>query len=232
MKKFHAPRRSTMPLSDASIRQAKSSEKVVRLYDSGGLYLEVTPSGSKLWRWKFRIAGKERRLALGTYPATGLKEARQRRDQAKGQLEAGTDPSAAKRADKLCSQDQAANSFEKVAIEWLHVKKHEWVLPRFYGHFQKSRCWPKAAFMHKRRKFSQEFKRGAVEQGRGCELGIRETLSARWKREAEQQGATAFKGSGAPRDEKLAAVKREISPVKKERDFLRKAATFFAKTSS
>ena len=120
-----------MPLSDASIRQAKSSEKVVRLYDSGGLYLEVTPSGSKLWRWKFRIAGKERRLALGTYPATGLKEARQRRDQAKGQLEAGTDPSAAKRADKLCSQDQAANSFEKVAIEWLHVKKHEWTEKQF-----------------------------------------------------------------------------------------------------
>ncbi len=95
--------------------------------------------------------------------------------------------------------------------------------------------------MSKRRKFSPEFKRGAVEQARqpgvSCaqvarELGIRDTLLARWKREAEQQGTAAFKGSGAPRDEELAAVKRELARVKKERDFLREAATFFAKTSS
>ena len=73
--------------------------------------------------------------------------------------------------------------------------------------------------MSKRRKFSPEFKRGAVEQARqpggSCaqearELGIRDTLLARWKREAEQQGATALKGSGAPRGEDLAAVKREL----------------------
>lgn len=95
--------------------------------------------------------------------------------------------------------------------------------------------------MSKRRKFSPEFKRGAVEQARqpgvSCaqvarELGVQDSLLARWKREAEQQGATAFKGSGAPRDEELAAVKRELARVKKERDFLREAATFFAKTSS
>jgi transposase len=64
------------------------------------------------------------------------------------------------------------------------------------------------------------------------ELGIRDTLLTRWRREALQQGTTAFKGSGAPRDEELAAVKRELARVKKERDFLREAATFFAKTSS
>jgi len=88
--------------------------------------------------------------------------------------------------------------------------------------------------MSKRRKFSAEFKRGAVEQakqpGVSCaqvarELGIRENLLTRWKREANSQGPVAFGGSGTPRDEELARVK-------KERDFLREAATFFAKGSS
>ncbi|SFN52684.1 transposase [Dokdonella immobilis] len=95
--------------------------------------------------------------------------------------------------------------------------------------------------MSKRRKFSAEFKRGAVEQatrpGVSCaqvarELGIRDSLLTRWKREAEQQGQTAFGGTGTPRDEELARLKRELARVKKERDFLREAATFFAKGSS
>ncbi|QIK80563.1 integrase arm-type DNA-binding domain-containing protein [Lysobacter sp. HDW10] len=120
-----------MPLSDTSIRQAKSTDKAVRLYDSGGLYLEVTPSGSKLWRWKFRIAGKERRLALGSYPATSLKDARQKRDLAKGQLESGVDPSASRRAEKIAGQDHHSNSLERIAHEWLYVKKHEWTEKQF-----------------------------------------------------------------------------------------------------
>ena len=95
--------------------------------------------------------------------------------------------------------------------------------------------------MLKRRKFSTEFKRGAVEQakqpGVSCaqvarELGIRENLLTRWKRESNSQGPVAFGGSGTPRDEDLARLKRELAPVKKERDFLREAATFFAKGSS
>ena len=95
--------------------------------------------------------------------------------------------------------------------------------------------------MSKRRKFSVEFKRGAVEQasqpGVSCaqvarELGIRENLLSRWKREANSQGQVAFNGSGTPRDEELARLKRELARVKKERDFLREAATFFAKGSS
>ena len=88
--------------------------------------------------------------------------------------------------------------------------------------------------MTKRRKFSVEFKRGALEQasqpGVSCaqvarELGIRDNLLTRWKREAGSQGNSAFAGTGTPRDEELARVK-------KERDFLREAATFFAKASS
>lgn len=95
--------------------------------------------------------------------------------------------------------------------------------------------------MSKRRKYSPEFKRGAVEQvrqpGIKCaqvarELGIPANLLTRWKREAEREGRQAFGGSGKPRDEEVANLKRELARVKKERDFLREAATFFARESS
>jgi len=95
--------------------------------------------------------------------------------------------------------------------------------------------------MSKRRKFSAEFKRGAVQQasqpGVSCaqvarELGIRDNLLTRWKREAESQEKVAFGGTGTPQDQELAQLKRELARVRKERDFLREAATFFAKGSS
>lgn len=95
--------------------------------------------------------------------------------------------------------------------------------------------------MSKRRKFSAEFKRGAVEQARqpgvSCaqvarELGIRDNLLTRWKRELEGSGKGAFVGSGTARDEEMSRLKRELARVTKERDFLRAAATFFAKGSS
>lgn len=95
--------------------------------------------------------------------------------------------------------------------------------------------------MSKKRKYSPEFKRGAVEQARqpgvSCaqiarELGIGANLVTRWKREAEAEGRSAFGGTGSPRDEELSRLKRELARVKKERDFLRDAATFFARESS
>ena len=95
--------------------------------------------------------------------------------------------------------------------------------------------------MSKRRKFSAEFKRGAVEQasqaGVSCaqvarELGIGDNLLTRWKREAQSQGKVIFGGAGTPRDEEMALLKRELARIRKERDFLREAATFFAKGSS
>ncbi len=95
--------------------------------------------------------------------------------------------------------------------------------------------------MSQRREFSAEFKRGAVEPasqpGVSCaqvarELGIRDTLLTRWKREAQNLRAAAFAGTGTPRDEELARLKRELARVTKERDVLREAATFFAKGSS
>ena len=96
--------------------------------------------------------------------------------------------------------------------------------------------------MTKRRKYSAEFKREAVamtrQPGASCreialDIGINPNLLSRWKREAEQDGTDkAFRGSGAPRDEELARLKRELAKIKQERDFLREAATFFAKGSS
>jgi transposase len=95
--------------------------------------------------------------------------------------------------------------------------------------------------MSKRRRYSREFKQGAVEQcqqpGISCaqvarELGIGANLLTRWKREFEATGGRAFGGTGSPRDEEVTRLKRELARVKKERDFLREAATFFAKESS
>jgi transposase len=95
--------------------------------------------------------------------------------------------------------------------------------------------------MSKRRKFTADFKRGAVDQlnqpGVTCaqiarELGIGANLLTRWKRELEQSGRSAFGGTGTPRDEEVAALKRELARVKKERDFLREAATYFARESN
>lgn len=72
-----------MPLSDTALRAAKPADKPYRLYDTNGLYVEVTTAGGKLWRLKYRFDGKEKRLALGAYPDVSLKDARERRDNAR-----------------------------------------------------------------------------------------------------------------------------------------------------
>lgn len=110
-----------MPLTDTAIRNAKPSDKPIRLFDGGGLYLEVSPSGGKWWRLKYRFAGKEKRLSLGVYPEIGLKEARDRREAAKRLLADGVDPSVERKVQRVATFERAANSFEAVAREW-HVK--------------------------------------------------------------------------------------------------------------
>jgi Arm DNA-binding domain len=80
-------------LTDTAIRAAKPREKSYKLFDGLGLYLEVAPTGSKLWRLKYRHDGRENRLALGAHPDTSLKLARERRDDARRLLAAGIDPS-------------------------------------------------------------------------------------------------------------------------------------------
>jgi integrase len=106
-------------LTDAAIRAAKPRQKSYKLFDGHGLYLEVVPTGSKLWRLKYRHDGRENRLALGAHPATSLKEARERRDAARRQLGAGIDPSSQRQAEKLAT----ANTFEAIAREWLALQE-------------------------------------------------------------------------------------------------------------
>ena len=107
-----------MALTDVKIKNAKPGEKTVRLFDGGGLYLEIAPAGGKWWRLKYRFAGKEKRISLGVYPEVGLKDARERRDEARKLLTRGVDPGDAKKARKAASMERAANSFEVIAREW------------------------------------------------------------------------------------------------------------------
>lgn len=90
------PRKAT-PLTDSAIKVAKPKDSPYKLTDGQGLYLEVTPNGSKLWRLKYRFNGKEKRLALGAYPTVSLQQARQRRADARELLAQGADPSAEKK---------------------------------------------------------------------------------------------------------------------------------------
>ena len=78
-----------IPLSDMKIQKAKSKDKPVTLFDGGGLFLMITPTGGKLWRFKYRFDGKEKKLAFGTYPEISLLGARKRRDEARSQLAHG-----------------------------------------------------------------------------------------------------------------------------------------------
>ena len=110
-------------LTDTRIRTTKPAAKPVRLYDERGLYLEVTPSGGRWWRLKYRIDSREKLLSMGTYPDTGLKAARAKRDHARELLAQGVDPSDARRAEKATKSEQASNSFEAVAREW-HTTVH------------------------------------------------------------------------------------------------------------
>ena len=111
-----------MPLTDTTIRNTKPGAKPKRLFDSGGLYLEVSPTGSKLWRLKYRIAKREKRLAFGIYPEVSLKDARVKRDDARKLLAAGIDPSAQRKA----AEHQSASGFEIVAREWFTKFSPNW----------------------------------------------------------------------------------------------------------
>ena len=107
-----------MPLTDTAIKKAKPGAKPSKLSDGKGLYLLVSPAGSKLWRWKYRVLGKEKVLALGAYPAVSLAQAREGQDTARKMLASGNDPMVVRKADKLASQAAAENSFESVARKW------------------------------------------------------------------------------------------------------------------
>ncbi len=115
-----------IPLSDVKVRNAKPKEKDYKLADGGGLYLLVSSTGGKLWRFKYGYGGKEKLLALGVYPIVGLSDARQRRDDAKKLLDNGVDPSINRKAAKAARNEAIENCFEMVAREWHGHKKDEW----------------------------------------------------------------------------------------------------------
>ena len=108
-----------MPLTQFAITKAAPSDKPYKLADFGGLHLLVLPNGSKLWRFRYRFAGRENMLALGAYPSTALAEARTKRDDAKKLLASGTDPSRQRRLEKLAAVTAAQNTFGAVAAEYL-----------------------------------------------------------------------------------------------------------------
>lgn len=115
-----------MPLTDVKARTAKPEAKPYKLGDSGGLYLLVATSGSKLWRWKYRLEGKENVLALGDYPSTSIADARRARDEAKLLVKRGIHPTHHKREAKVRQAAERANTLEAVAKEWIEKKKPRW----------------------------------------------------------------------------------------------------------
>lgn len=108
-----------MSLSDTAIRNAKPTNKAFKMYDQQGLFIQITPSGGKWWRFKFRFNGKENLLSLGTYPEVSLKTAREKRDEARRLLAEGVNPSEQRKAHKASKRNNAINSFESIAREWL-----------------------------------------------------------------------------------------------------------------
>jgi len=107
-----------MPLTDTAIRNAKPDAKTKRLYDEKGMYLEISPSGGKWFRLKYRIGGIEKRISLGVYPDVSLKTARDVRDALRKQISSGIDPAQARQLQKLIQANEAGNTFEAVAREW------------------------------------------------------------------------------------------------------------------
>lgn len=101
-----------MALTDTAIRNAKPKAKPYKIYAGDGLFLLVSPKGGKWWRFKYRVAGKEKLLSLGVYPEIGLKLARERCLQACRDMENGIDPAVNRKALKFASPESTENSFE------------------------------------------------------------------------------------------------------------------------
>lgn len=107
-----------MPLTDTAVKKAKPGVKPVKLTDGKGMYLLVTVGGAKLWRWKYRVLGKEKVMSLGAYPDVSIAQARDGLDKARKLLADGEDPMAKRKADKATRRTAADNCFEAVARQW------------------------------------------------------------------------------------------------------------------
>ena len=116
-----------MPLTSQQIRNVKAEPtRTLKLFDGGGLYLEITPKGSKRWRLKYRYNRKEKLISLGLFPTISLKEARTRRDEARGLLSNNIDPSEHRKKAKQVAVAHILDSFEHVAHEWISRNEAVW----------------------------------------------------------------------------------------------------------
>jgi len=115
-----------MKLKDTALKNAKPKDKAYKLFDGGGLYLEVTPAGGKYWRLKYRFGGKENRLALGVYPEVSLAAAREKRHETRELLRNNINPAIKRKMMKSASAGAGANSFEVVGREWLAKFSPNW----------------------------------------------------------------------------------------------------------
>jgi integrase len=109
-------------LTDTKVRALKPRETTYKLSDSGGLFLQIQPNGSRLWRMAYRFHGKQKTAAFGIYPAVSLSDARARRDDAKRRLRSGADPGAVVKAEKAAVIAASANTFSAIAGEWMQRK--------------------------------------------------------------------------------------------------------------
>lgn len=114
---------TTSNLQDSAVRAAKPQDKLYRLRDGGGLFCEVLTSGAKVWRYNYRIHGKQKTFTIGKYPDTSLSDARTSRDDAKKLVSSGVDPSQLKQINKKTLTE---NTFQKIAEVWLKHQKPEW----------------------------------------------------------------------------------------------------------
>ena len=115
-------------LTDLQCRKAKAADKPFKKTDGGGLHLDVTPAGGKLWRYRYEFAGKERLLSIGPYPAVSLTDARAARDSAKAAQREGRDPSVAKKIQRAKVAGSDSATFEAIAREWYSLNKSRWSL--------------------------------------------------------------------------------------------------------
>lgn len=115
-----------MPLTDIKIRQAKAAGKALKFADAAGLYLEVKPNGSKLWRYRYRIAGRENLFAIGEYPQISLADARKARDEARGLIKQGRHPAHARQSERTQQINANALTFKAIAEEWIAKKRSRW----------------------------------------------------------------------------------------------------------
>lgn len=115
----------TMSLNDRQINNLKASEKALKLSDGGGLYVHVTPQGTKLWRMAYRFNGLQKLLSFGAYPAIGLSEARQKRDAAKKLLASDVDPAFQSKQEKIARLEAGQNTFATISENFLNKNERE-----------------------------------------------------------------------------------------------------------